>query len=82
MTIAASDSEKMTQNKAQPSPKTSDHRPTQETCNDDKGYNPPNAKPKDSRYPSPMRLTFLTVGLMAAVLMVALDNYILGLPSY
>lgn len=32
----------------------------------------------DSRYPSGIRLVFLTSGLMAVVLMVALDNYILG----
>ena len=32
----------------------------------------------DIKYPSRIRLAFLTIGLMAIVLMVALDNYILG----
>ncbi len=32
----------------------------------------------DSRYPSGIRLVFLTSGLVAVVLLVALDNYILG----
>lgn len=33
-------------------------------------------------YPSRPRLVFLTLGLMAATLMVALDNYILGMFSH
>lgn len=36
-------------------------------------------KEDEDRYPSGIRLLFLTLGLMAVVLMVALDNYILGL---
>lgn len=38
-------------------------------------------KEDDVRYPSGTRLLFLTFGLMTVVLMVALDNYILGLLS-
>ena len=36
-------------------------------------------KEDEDKYPSGIRLVFLTSGLMAVTLMVALDNYILGL---
>lgn len=38
-------------------------------------------KDDEVQYPSGIRLIFLTIGLMAVVLIVALDNYILGLLS-
>lgn len=45
----------------------------------DPGMNSQDAGKKDDGYPTGMRLGLLTFGLMAIVLMVALDNYILGL---
>jgi hypothetical protein len=50
---------------AQGEPKDADH---DNDCNDETGI----------EYPSHFRLITLTLGLMACVLMVALDNYILG----
>ena len=37
---------------------------------------------QDDAYPQGFRLAIVTLGIMAFILMVALDNYILGLSSY
>ena len=39
------------------------------------------AQPQNDEYLSGIRLLVVTLGLMAVVLMVALDNYVLGLPA-
>ena len=80
--IAACDSEEMIYSEPQPSHKTSGHPPTREKPDSADRDGSPNVKQNNSPYPSPVRLTFLTFGLMAVVLMVALDNYILGPSSH
>ena len=66
------------QNEIPASPKNTQDSAIQQESNNTSGDELLNAEENDEQYPSRIRLTFLTFGLMAVVLMVALDNYILG----
>jgi len=89
--VASNELEKEIQDEARVSPKVtekpdnSDSLPSQKVFGESTGDDSLKVKEgdgDDDQYPTPIRLTFLTFGLMAVVLMVALDNYILGMLSH
>ena len=83
MPVARGEPEKGIKNEAPASLKASEDCSAEKVSNGKGGdMSLSGAKEDDDRYPSRTRLTFLTIGLMAVVLMVALDNYILDLLSH
>lgn len=79
--MASGDLEKSLQNKPSDSPKEVKLSSNQDVPHKCSGDDSLDFKEDEVQYPSGTRLLFLTFGLMATVLMVALDNYILGLQS-
>lgn len=79
--MAPGDPEEAMQDKASHSPKEVEASSCQDVP--DKSSEGVSLDDKEDKiqYPTGIRLLFLTFGLMAVVLMVALDNYILGSPS-
>lgn len=75
---ARGDLEKAMPEKASDSPDVVNVSTGQDVPNKSSGGNLLEVKGDDIEYPSGIRLLLLTFGLMAVVLMVALDNYILG----
>ena len=71
--------EKSMPDNASHSPRQVELSPGQDALNEKNGGDLLDAEEDQNGYPSGVRLLFLTLGLMAVVLMVALDNYILGL---
>ena len=71
--------EKLVPDKASHSPRQVELSSGQDALDARSGGDLLDVKEDQDRYPSGVRLLFLTFGLMAVVLMVALDNYILGL---
>ena len=72
------ESETEVQNETPASPKSSEDSAIQQESNTTSGDESRSAEENDEQYLSRIRSTFLTFGLMAVVLMAALDNYILG----
>ena len=77
--MAAGDLEKVAQDEALESPKEAEVTPGQDVPDKRSGGDSLDVKEDEVQYPSGIRLLFLTFGLMAVVLIVALDNYIIGL---
>lgn len=79
--MASGDLEKALQDKASDSSRGFEVSSTQDVPHKSSEGDSPDVPEDEVQYPSGVRLLLLTFGLMAVVLMVALDNYILGLRS-
>ena len=79
--MAPGDLEKAMQDKASDWPEEVEVSSGQDVPDKSSGGDSLDVKEDKVQYPTGIRLLFLTFGLMAVVLMVALDNYILGLLS-
>ena len=77
--MAPGDLEKAMRDKASDWPKDVGVSSGQDVPDKSSGGDSLGVKEDRVQYPTGIRLLFLTFGLMAVVLMVALDNYILGL---
>jgi hypothetical protein len=76
--VARGDPEKAMQDEASNSPKEVEASSSQDVPDKSSGGVSLDKKDDEDQYPTGIRLLLMTFGLMAVVLMVALDNYILG----